>query len=259
MTELYFAHANGFPSKSYNCLFKHLNIDKIHYTNILGRSKYVVDGDLNNLANEILDDIISKNLKDILALGHSAGAVALLLAAAKRPDLFRFLFLIEPVLFSPMKRLAIDIVRGIGMGEKMGVVSKARKRKMYFDDRREAEDYFKTKKFFQKFDSQCFNDYLNEAVIENKQGGVQLIISADEEAEIFKSVHTKVPGNIDKLTGLYIFGNKSKMLRKRDILWWKKNFPNFKIKSVAGTHVFPFENPVETAEIINNELSKIKM
>jgi pimeloyl-ACP methyl ester carboxylesterase len=259
MTELYFAHANGFPSKSYNCLFQHINVDKIHYINILGKGKHAINGDMNNFANEILEDIEGKKLKNIVALGHSAGAVALMIAASKKPDLFKFLFLIEPVLFSPMKRMAIDVARGVGMGEKMGVVKKARQRKMYFGDMKEAQGYFEKKKFFQRFNSQCFNDYLKEALQENSNGEVELVISANEEADIFKSVHTKVPKNLDKLHGLYIYGDNSEMLWQADIKWWKKRFPNFKMKLVAGTHVFPFENPKDTAELINEELALIKM
>lgn len=257
MFELYFAHANGFPSESYKCLFQHLMVDNINYVNILGRGKHALNGDMNNFANEILDDIASKNLKNIVALGHSAGAVALMIAASKRPDLFKFLILIEPVLFSPLKRMVIDITRGLGLADKMGVVKKARNRKMYFSSMAEAQNYFEQKRFFQRFDSKCFDNYLKEALVENSKGGVELRIPANEEAEIFKAVHTKVPKNIEKLKGIYIYGRQSEMLWKADLKWWKKKFPNFEMKSVEGTHVFPFENPIDTAEIINTELKKI--
>lgn len=259
MSELYFAHANGFPSESYKCLFQHLNVDKINYVNILGRGKYALNGDMNNFANEILEDIASKNLKNVIALGHSAGAVALMIAASKKPELFKFLILIEPVLFSPFKRMVIDIARGVGLGDKMGVVKKARNRKMYFGSKDEAQNYFEQKRFFQRFDSKCFDGYLKEALVENNRGEVELKIPADEEAEVFKSVHTKVPKNLNKLDGIYIYGDNSEMLWKADLNWWKRKFPNFKMKSIDGTHVFPFENPLSTAEIINEELSRIKM
>lgn len=259
MTELYFAHANGFPSESYNCLFQHLKVDKIHYVNILGRGKYAPNGDMNNFANEILDDIESKNLTNVIALGHSAGAVALMVAASKKPKLFKFLILIEPVLFSPMKRMAIDVARTLGLGDKLGVVKKARQRKMYFDSVDDAYSYFEKKRFFQRFDSKCFENYIKEAIVTNDKGGVELKIPAEEEAEIFKSVHTKVPKNLEQIKGVYIYGRQSEMLWKADLSWWKRRFPNFEMKSVDGTHVFPFENPLETAKIINLALENINI
>ncbi len=259
MSAIYFAHANGFPSRTYKCLFQHLNVDRISFINILGRGNYHLNGDMNNFADEILEDIAEKKIQNIIAMGHSAGAVALMIAASKRPKLFKFLILIEPVMFSPLKRNIIDIARGIGYGDKLGVVKRARQRKMYFNSIDNARSYFEQKRFFQRFNSNCFDSYINEALIPNKEGGVKLIISADEEAEIFKSVHTKVPKNLDKINGLYIHGTNSEMLWKTDLRWWKKRFPNFKVKEVEGTHVFPFENPIETAKIINEELDKIKM
>ena len=256
MKDLYFAHANGFPSKSYQCLFDYFDADSINYIDILGKGDIPLNENMYNFAKEITLDIESKHNQPVIGLGHSAGAVALMLAASERPDLFESLILMEPVIFNPLKRFAIDVIRSIGLGNSIAPVKKALSRKNHFDSLQQAEEYFSNKRFFKAFCPSCFQNYLLAALIPSVNGGVELKIAPKEEAEVFRSVHTKINHRMKQLSGLYLYGNSSEMLKKADLNWWKNNFKNFEMKSIDGSHVFPLEHPKATALIINDFLHR---
>jgi pimeloyl-ACP methyl ester carboxylesterase len=61
----------------------------------------VADYDFADFADDTARVCDALDLRDAFAVGHSAGATDLLLAAARRPEAFRRLFLIEPTVTDP--------------------------------------------------------------------------------------------------------------------------------------------------------------
>jgi pimeloyl-ACP methyl ester carboxylesterase len=66
--------------------------------------------DFTDFARDAVCVIDALGLRDAYAVGHSAGATDLLLAAAERPDAFRRLFVIEPTAMDPAEpRIRVDM------------------------------------------------------------------------------------------------------------------------------------------------------
>lgn len=252
-TKVHFSHANGFPAQSYEYLFSLIENIDIGYINKMGHANYSNLVDLTHLRDEIIDKIEAQHDQPVIGMGHSSGAAATLLAAAKRPELFKKIILLDPVVFSGRKRLAIWLSKKLGLWESFSPAKRAMVRRVEFANRSEAFDYFKQKPLFKNFHPACFESYIQHGLI-STDTGMRLAFSAQVEADIFRNVPTKLPTDLSKLKGTIIYGDKSKIIGKSDIAWWQKNAPNLEIIAFDGEHLFPFESPQETANLLNKHL-----
>jgi pimeloyl-ACP methyl ester carboxylesterase len=252
-TKVHFSHANGFPAKSYEYIFSLIDNSDIDYINIMGHANYSNMLDLTHLCDELIDGIEIKHNQPVIGMGHSSGAAATLLAAAKRPELFEKIILIDPVIFSGRKRFGIWLSQKLGLWESFSPAKRAMVRRVNFANRSEAFDYFKQKTLFKNFHPACFESYIKHGLKPTKTG-MRLAFSAQVEADIFRNVPTKLPTNLSKLKGCIIYGDKSAIIGKSDIVWWRKNLPNLKIIAFDGEHLFPFESPQETASLLSRHL-----
>ena len=253
MPIIQFSHANGFPAQSYEYLFSLIENAEIRFIDTMGHADYSNMADLTHLRDELIDEIEAQPRQPVIGMGHSSGAAATLLAAAKRPELFKKIILLDPIVFSGRKRLAIWLSKKLGLWESYGPAKRALVRRVDFSDRSEAFDYFKQKALFKNFHPKCFESYIEHGLKPNDDG-MKLAFSAQVEADIFRNVPIKIPANLSKLKGTIIYGDKSSLIAKADINWWRKNAPNLEIVSFDGEHLFPFEAPEETAKLLNKYL-----
>ena len=116
------------------------------------------------------------------AFGHSMGGACLLIAAHRRPDLFRRLVVFEPIVFPP---------EGIGPGERADsdpsdspMVAGARRRRAVFASHRAAIDNFAAKPPLSIFTPESLEAYVVHGFAPDPEG-VRLKCSPDTEAETF--------------------------------------------------------------------------
>ena len=64
----------------------------------------------------------------------------------------------------------------------------------------------------------------------------------------------KIPKNLFNIKGTIIYGVDSNVFHKADVDWWTKKFTEFTMEAFPGEHLFPLEQPNETAELINKYL-----
>ncbi len=261
-----FCHANGFPAKSYSYLFGLLDDFDWHYINCLGHGAFPVNGDLNNLADELINFLEQRGGAPVDAVGHSSGGVVTLFAAVRRPDLFRRVVLLDPVLFQPFKRGTIALMKGLGRGDSVGPIRKALTRRTDFADHDEARAYFGGKAFFKAFHHRCFEDYVQHGLVQKDEGGLTLTFAAATEVAIFRSVPLKFPKMMrrrlqrvgetaaDRVAVTLVYASRSDVLWPSDIRWLSWAYPNLKLVRFEGGHLFPFEQPVETAALLTELL-----
>lgn len=254
MKQIQFSHANGFPGSSYNYLFNQLSGIEVSYVEKMGHGDYPLNNDLKNYAQELIDTVEKQQSFPLIGAGHSAGAVVTLMAAALRPDLFDQVILLDPVLFSKRKRYLLKLMKGLGMLDKITPAQRAERRRAQFKNREEARVYFSTKALFKPFHPACFDDYINYG-LETCDGGLRLSISPEIEADIFRNVPLRAPKWLKQVRGTLIFGKHSDLFSQSDKKWWQRNFPHIQIREIDGGHLFPFEKPDETAEMLQQLLT----
>lgn len=251
-----FSHANGFPGSSYNYLFQQLEGHAVTYVEKMGHGDYPLNNDLRNYAQELIDDIEQRKAAPVIGMGHSAGAVVTLIAAAMRPDLFCHVILLDPVLFSKRKRYAMKLLKPMGLLDKVTPAERASKRRADFASRTEAETYFSQKTLFKRFHPECFSDYIRYGLTETDKG-VTLTIAPEVEADVFRNVMLNAPKQLKQVKGTVIYGKKSDLFARSDKKWWQRNFPYMEMIGFNGGHLFPFEQPDETVTILRRILDEL--
>ena len=250
MKTIHFSHANGFPASSYEYFFSFLKYNPIKHIETMGHSSYQNKKNLGFLADELIDHIKHNHQHPLIGIGHSSGAAATLLAAAKCPELFEQIILIDPVTLGSKKRFAIDLARKLKLWNRIGPSNKARRRRANFANREQAFNYYQQKALFKNFHPHCFKSYIKHGLKKTNKG-LQLTFSPDVEADIFTHVTTTIPKDLSNVKCTIIYADKSNVLGQSDINWWLKNHPHVNLIRFDGYHLFPFEQPKQTAELIN--------
>jgi len=173
-----------------------------------------------------------------------------MLAASERPELFEKIILIDPPLFSAQKRLVVGIVRALGLWKRIGPVKKAANRRTTFTSKEEAFNFWKDKPLFRGFHKACFSSYINHGLKDGDGEGVTLSFLASVEADIFQNLVINFPKKMSHIKATLIFAKKGDLLWDSDLAWWRKKHPNFKLIGFEGRHLFPFEQPDETVELL---------
>ncbi len=95
---IHFAHANGFPAKTYSKLFSYLETRfEVNYIERHGHDLlYPVTDGWAELADELQNSIESLFVKPVIGVGHSLGGILHLLASVKDPRLYNRSFFSMP-------------------------------------------------------------------------------------------------------------------------------------------------------------------
>lgn len=251
--KIQFSHANGFPGSCYTYLFSLMPEVEVSYVEKMGHGDYPLNSNLRNYAEELIADIQKKHQAPVVGIGHSAGAVVTLIAAALKPELFSQIVLLDPVLFSKRKRYALRLCKALGIIDRITPAGRAAKRRAVFASRDEAAAYFQTKPLFRQFHPNCFENYIQYG-LEDHDGGVRLSIDPDIEADVFRNVLLNAPRCLKRVKGTVIYGRHSHLFNRSDKRWWQRNFPEMMMVGFDGGHLFPFEQPQSTADYLKQIL-----
>jgi len=251
-----FAHANGYPPKGYSQfiqpLLKNHRVIASEFRPLWRNQNHRNLKSWNNLSDDLIHFLDTQRMKKIIGMGHSMGGTISVLAALKRPDLFEKLILIDPVIFSKRNMWITQIFPNSILKKLIPIAKISAKRRDSWKTKEEVYELWRKKKVFRKFSDQVLKDFINAAVVPDKNGGVTLAFSKEWETQIY-------------VTAPYIF---SQML-KLDIpiiavkgessnvvtpeLWekWQTAQPLNQFFEIKNTgHLIPFECPKDLAELL---------
>ncbi len=252
-TPIQFSHANGFPSRTYNYLFELLGDVHVTYVEKNGYSKLPLKADVNYFADELIASIEKNHTKPVIGIGHSTGGATVIVAAAKRPDLFKKVIAIEPIIFSRRKRYVMWLVNLFNWGDPSGLITKTKNRRANFPSIEFVKESFANNSFFKSFHPTILADYIKHGFVPNPNGeGVTLAYSKELEAAVFQKPLFKIPPGIDKINATIIYGNTSDTFVNWDVNWWKKAYPHVKLIPFEGGHLFPLQAPEKTAALLKS-------
>ena len=250
--KIQFSHANGFPAKTYKCLLENFDNYKVNYVNKFGHSAFRVDAGWQSMTNELINSIENNSDTAVYGIGHSLGAYLTLLAAKKKPELFKKIILLDPPIFNPLKRYFIKLSYITNLFESLPSPAKlTRYRKRIFKDPKAAYKYFENKKLFKNFNKKCLMNYANYG-LEKSGDEFTLNFSSDIEYEIFRTMPAYLGSLNIKVPVSFIYSNKFEVISKTDIFYLKTVMKNTQFILFNGGHLFPLEQPEKTAELIQS-------
>jgi pimeloyl-ACP methyl ester carboxylesterase len=257
---IHFAHANGFPAQTYTKLFSYLADDyTINYLERHGHNpKYPVTDNWSFLADELREEIKKHYHRKIIGVGHSLGGILHFLVAIENPELYKAIVLLDAPLISRLSGAGLKLLKRTKMIEKFSPARVTRFRRSIWQSKTEAFKHFSQKEKFNSFDEDVLRDYIEYGTIDDAES-VKLLFEPRIEAEIYRTIpdnFVKFRGKL-KVPAIYIGGSFSREARLARLNSMRKHFP-VDFYFIEGTHLFPFEKPRETAELIKTALSKLK-
>lgn len=249
LSAIFFAHANGFPAQCYHSFFDNLKPYPVDFVTVFG-IRNPNPSDWEQIADEIIQGIESRHDRPVIGLGHSFGGVGTFFAARRRPDLFSKIILLDPPFFGWKRRWLLTPFQWIGMAHK--VVPPARKaltRKDRFASREEARQYYQGKKFFQSFAPEAFQDYLEYGLVED-EAGITLRIPKKQEAQYFAALPGRIGETTLAMPAHFFIPEDASVIPPAHQPEIRKRFSGMTWHSAPGNHMFPLEQPQETARLL---------
>jgi len=257
---LHFAHANAYPIKTYSNFLNILSYD----FQVIGMNQRPVwpNEDPENfinwniLADDLIEFLEQQNLTDVYALGHSMGGIATLMASIKRPDLFKKIILIDPVILPELYYPTIEQSNFEQLKKMNPLITIALNRRNKWSTIEEARTYFEGKTFYKKFNAEAKNDFLQHG-LQKEDGGLRLSYPREWEARIYGTV-TNPWNALREITTetMIIKAEFSDVIRSEND--WKniqdaaQNATCIEMKNVG--HLIPQEKPKELVSKIKSFL-----
>ncbi|MBI1279759.1 MAG: alpha/beta fold hydrolase [Anaerolineaceae bacterium] len=260
--------ANGFPPETYIPLLKPLT-DRYHVICMLPRAlwhdekppKELRQWDM--LAEDLLAGLAYHKLDDVIAIGHSFGGTASMIAVTRQLKLFNALCLLDPTLFRSEWLEGMEQMQRDGSIVEFPLVQGAMRRRRSFETVEAAFAYFKTKRLFADWPDKTLHLYVEHGLQPAADGGFELRWSPEWEAYYFSTGFTRSWEVAPKLRGLLpvlaIGGGTTDTYVPEIAAMLQEVLPEAAFAEVAGHgHLFPQTAPQQTLTFINQWLEHSK-
>lgn len=172
------------------------------------------------------------------------------LVAVENPELYKQIILLDAPIISRFSSHSLRILKVTRLIDRYSPSQMTRVRRNLWQSKQEAFEHFKKKTKFDAFDEDVLRDYVEYGTTQTEKG-FELFFSPKLEAKIYRTIPHHLPefrGKL-KIPTAYIGGNHSKEGELARLSFMKKHFP-IDFYQIEGSHLFPFEKPLETAEKI---------
>ncbi len=259
--------ANGFPPETYIPLLRPLT-DRYHVICILPRVLWPDEkppGKLRQwdmLADDLLAGLAYHKLDNVIAIGHSYGGIASMIAAARQPEYFSALCLLDPTLFRPEWLEGMEQMQRDGSIIEFPLVQGAMRRRRTFENTEAAFAYFKTRKLFADWPDESLQLYATYGTQPAANGERELRWSPEWEAYYFSTGFTRSWEVAPKLRGLLpilVLGGGTSDTYVPEIAEMLRDvLPDATFAEIAGHgHLFPQTAPQQTEVQISQWLQRL--
>jgi pimeloyl-ACP methyl ester carboxylesterase len=259
----HFYHANGFPSGVYSRLLAALS-QRLDLSALACRATWPNIGlppkrrDWQIYADDLITFIEHQYQEPIIGIGHSMGATCTILAAEKRPELFKALVLIETAMLSkPLATIARVLPKSF-----MTMIEPAKSTLKKPDTWKSREAFLADCRRFRgykRFDDEAFDTLAQHGLVETPAGHFKLSFPREWEAHNYTQP-PNVLANLERLNMPCIAIRGKPSVFFTEAMWhdWQDRCPNTIFKqNLDYGHLFPLENPSICYELIDAGLSEI--
>jgi len=228
-----FSHANGFPAGTYRVLFEAWRAagHPVQAVEKFGHDPlHPPTSNWPNLRNELIQLVERKCTQPAWLVGHSLGGYVSVLAAAKRPDLVRGVVLLDSPMLTGLLARALQIAKPLGLVKRFSPGRISKRRRQHWPSADAAFDHFAAKPLFARWQPGVLRDY------------------------IACGLHNTLPHHLGRLLRVhplqcpmaFIGGTESEEVRRVGMRATQR-LTHGQVSWIAGSHLFPFEKPAETA------------
>ncbi|HZM33370.1 MAG TPA: alpha/beta hydrolase [Burkholderiales bacterium] len=245
---LHFSHANGFPARTYGAMLGALGERyRLSWIDAIGTDPgYPVSEGWPHLVEQLIDSIEEP---PVYAVGHSLGGYLSFLAAARRPELFRAIVLLDAPIIGPFRGTLLGATKRLGVVDRVTPAGVTRDRRSHWRTVEEAKAHFRTRRLYRHLAEECLDDYVRHGLVRDAAGELRLRIDPLVEYQIYRTIPHGMMRHLRDLRvpAGFIGGEDSDVVRRVRLAGMR---PKFVICRVPGGHLFPLERPREAAQAI---------
>jgi pimeloyl-ACP methyl ester carboxylesterase len=272
------SHGNSFPGATYGVLMRQLEargyrvcaIDRFGHD-----PRYPVTSNWPHLVQQLADFTqtqLAGHTGPLYLAGHSLGGFLSLMCAARHPTLAGVavsgvVLLDSPVLGGWRAR----VLQAAKQTQLIGALSPgnvSRKRRKQWADAAEALNHFSHKRSFARWHPEVLRDYIEHGthdVVTPQGTRRELWFDRDVETQIYNTL----PHNLDRLLRrhplpcpvAFVGGTQSQEMKQVGMTMTHKlvgKTPSARLQMIEGSHLFPMEKPLETADAIDRALQSFQ-
>ena len=197
--------------------------------------------------------------KPVVGIGHSQGATSTAMAAAKRPELFSELYLIEPVTFTKKQATLYNLLPRQFLLNRQPFKSTLTKQSIWAS----VDDYYESlraQRAYKRISDEHLKVFAEQSLSAHNDGSYSLLFTPDQElANYFGAPH--IDAALKKLSCPYtlITGKPTLFINPTVRKQWQKFVPDSSIISLPDYgHLLPMEAPELCAQVINEHYQNSK-
>jgi pimeloyl-ACP methyl ester carboxylesterase len=254
---LVFSHANGFPAGTYRLLFEHwraagwrvLALPKFGHD-----PKYPVTSNWAHTRNELISFIEHEAPgQKVHLVGHSLGGYLSLLAACRRPDLVAGLVLIDSPVLAGWRAHSVQVAKAARLIGRISPGRVSRQRRTHWDSAEQAHAHYAAKSIFARWDPRVLADYIAAGIEPDPAGGVRLAFRREVETRFYNTLPHHFGALLKRhpphCPVSFLGGTKSTEVRQVGLAETRA-VTRGRLRWMTGTHLFPMEQPVATADAV---------
>jgi pimeloyl-ACP methyl ester carboxylesterase len=255
---LHLAHASGFPPGTYNafvaCLTSHFHVLGMECRALWATQQPQQFRHWREMGQDLAGLLGEMGLSEVIAAGHSLGAVTSLYCAVAQPHLVRALILIDPVILPPWFFFLRPLLSALSLNRLVPVAAQARRRRMHWPSREVLLRAYRSAPVFKRWQEPFLRDYVMAGTVDDPAGGVRLVYPREWEARIFETPPLDVWWIMPRLRCvpvLVIRGQHSRTFRRDAMrcMCWLLPQAQF-VEMPNADHFVPMCNPAEVASTI---------
>ena len=248
---LHFAHANSYPAGCYRKLLSRLDdAFDVHAIERIGHDpRYPVSDNWPHLVDE-MERAIAAVGRPVIGVGHSLGGALTVMVALRRPDLFRGLVILDSPLLSPWRSRGLWAAKRLGRIEAITPAGVTLRRRDAFDSTDAMQAYFAAKRPFSRFDPDVLADYARLGS-EPSDGGVRLAFRPEIEYRVYCTlphVWSRLARPL-AMPAVYVVGQQTDVIKPADLRFIRRRL-GMQVEPAPGSHLFPLEYPLATADLV---------
>ena len=279
MSLIVFSHANSFPASTYRVLFKSLRA-RGHTVRAIEKfghdPRYPVTSNWPHLVRQLADFAapeIEAHGQGAWLVGHSLGGFLSLMCAARQPQLgghaVRGVVLIDSPVLGGWRARTLELIKRTQLVGSVSPGKISHKRRNTWPDAGAAQAHFASKKAFAAWDPQVLHDYIAHGTCDqtDAHGKQHRTLAFNREVETL--IYNTLPHNLDRLLRRhplqcpvgFVGGTRSLEMKQVGMAMTHRLVGNQhpgRLAMVEGSHLFPMEQPLETAAAIDTMLQALQ-
>ncbi|KAA3640302.1 MAG: alpha/beta hydrolase, partial [Proteobacteria bacterium] len=199
--------------------------------------------------HDFSDDVVAffnqQNISNVVAVGHSMGAVSAFLAASKQPHLIKALVMIEPVVFSRgfcwLNRILPRFIR-----HRVPIINKTLNRPDQWPNFQAAFDFHRRTRAFRRVNDEQLWQYIKAGVKADDKGIHRLVYDKHWEAHVYQTV-TPIRKMLLQ-SGLPVLALRGVDTDTIPVSFWQRwhsNENHHLVEIPDSSHLLPLERPAK--------------